>query len=307
MRLLNDKLEAETPGIAATGWAYALLLVIFVIGLAGCSYYRNYKLDSRPLSKAITIDGKSDDWHGNLYYSEDGQFNMGFLNDQDNLYVCLVVTDRFKRAQIVARGLTVWFDPKGGDKKVFGIKFPLSTPPAPGEKPTRPDSERDEDLSANIPSESISELELVEGESGKPVRIKVSEAMGLKVAASSDNGLFVYELSIPFVKMPDTPWALEAQPGKSVGIGFETSKSEKGSKRQDRSEGMGGGGGGGRPPMGGGGGYGGGRRGMGGMGGGRGNYGPGSEMPQELKVWTIVKLAPGTPAEKKPALLSISE
>jgi len=59
--------------------------------------------------------------------------------------------------------------------------------------------------------------------------------------------------------------------------------------------------------MGGGGGYGGGRRGMGGMGGGRGNYGPGSEMPQELKVWTIVKLAPGTPAEKKPALLSISE
>jgi len=114
MRPINTKLEAGTPGIAAPRWAFGVLLAIFVLGLAGCSYYKNYKLDSRPLAKAITIDGKSDDWHGNLYYSEDGQFNMGFLNDQDNLYVCLVVTDRFKRAQIVSRGLTVWFDPKGG-------------------------------------------------------------------------------------------------------------------------------------------------------------------------------------------------
>jgi hypothetical protein len=298
MRPVNNKLEAGAPRTAATGWAFAVLMVMLVMGLAGCASFKTYKLDSRPLAKAITIDGKSDDWRGNLYYSEDGQFNVGFLNDQDNLYVCLVVTDRFKRAQILMRGLTVWFDPKGGEGKSFGIRFPLSVPPAPGERPIRPDIDRDEDISESIPPESLSELEIVAGATGKPVRVKVSETMGLKVAASAENGLFAYELRIPLVKTPETPWAVGTQPGKSVGIGFDTSKFDRSPMRQDRY----GGGlpGGGRNPMGGG--TRGGRPGMGDIG----NYGPGTELPQELKVWAIVKLALGTIVQK-PALLSISD
>lgn len=295
MRSVNNKLQAGAPETAATGWAFAVLLGLLVMGLGACASFKTYKLDSRPLAKAVTIDGKSDDWRGSLYYSEDGQFNVGFLNDRDNLYVCLVVSDRFKRAQILMCGLTVWFDPKGGERKAFGIRFPLSGPP--GERPLRPDIETNEDLLESIPPESLSELEIVDGTSGKPVRIKISETMGLKVAASSENGLFVYELRIPFVKTPETPWAVGTQPGKSVGIGFDTSKLETGSMRPDRMGGMQGGG---RNPMGGG--YMGGRRGMGGMG----NYGPGTELPQELKVWTIVKLASGTAAQK-PALLSIAK
>ena len=266
-------------------------LLLLIIGLGACASFKTYKLDSRPLAQPITVDGKSDDWRGNLYYSNDGQFSLGVLNDQNDLYVCLVVMDRYKRAQILRRGLTAWFDPQGGDKKQFGIKFPLGLmPEGPPDKPQeRPPAmpsidEEDDLIKEDIPPEGLTELEFITPGAAKSVRLKVEAAQGLALKASAASGLFIYELKIPLAKTPQTPWAVAAQPGKTIGLGFETSSEDTG--RMGRG-GPGDMAGGGRTPMGGS--WMGGGRGTGDMDG----YGPGRELPQELKIWATVRLLAG--------------
>ena len=117
------------------------LLLLLSLGLAGCSTFNTFLTDSRLPDHQIIIDGKSDDWRGELYIAENERVSLGFLNDQENLYVCLLAENNFTRNQIMMQGLTVWFDPQGGKKKALGIKFPLGMPAAERPMPWREDQE----------------------------------------------------------------------------------------------------------------------------------------------------------------------
>src|SRR5262249_302345 len=71
------------------------------------------------------IDGKFDDWPGNLEPFADKPLAVQFQNDSDYLYLRFSATDPATRQQIIRQGLTVWFDPGGGTKKHFGIRYPV--------------------------------------------------------------------------------------------------------------------------------------------------------------------------------------
>jgi hypothetical protein len=47
---------------------------------------------------------------------------------------------------------------------------------------------------------------------------------GLDVAFRTEQGSLEYELKIPLARSSDHPYAIETQPGKTIGIGFETGK-----------------------------------------------------------------------------------
>ncbi len=290
MRPINNKLESGAPGKAATGCAFAALLVLLALGLAGCAGIPTYKVESRPLGGPITIDGKDDDWRGNLYYSVQGQFSLGFINDQQNLYVCLVVTDPYKRAQILRRGLVLWIDPKGGQARTFGLRFPMG--PAAGASATRPEGrpevpasiEPEDEFGQAVSSESWTEFGVITAKSQMPLLVKTEDGKGLEIKASAPVGMFVYELKIPLRNSDQAPWAVGAQPGQTISLGFETGKFSAGPMSRD----FGGRGGmGGRGGFPGGGGYG--RPGTGGEGE-RGGFGRGIQIPEDLKVWAVVKL-----------------
>jgi hypothetical protein len=155
------------------GWAGLLFLAITIIG--GCAGFQTYRLESRPLAHEITVDGKDDDWHGNLYVNMEGQYSLGFVNDQQNLYVCLVVTDPYKRAQILRGGLTLWFDPKGGQEKTFGIKFPMGMQAGPrptrpeGRPETQPQMEPEEESGQEVSSESWTEFAIITSKNQMPL------------------------------------------------------------------------------------------------------------------------------------------
>jgi len=261
-------------------------LTALVLILAGCSGFQTVRLESRPPAKPVVVDGQLDDWRGNLYFSVESQISLGITNDAENLYVCLSVTDPHKRSQIIGNGLMVWFDAKGGTSRSFGLKFPLGL--QPGEMPMRPeapdmrdmpDGFPDEELAPEFSTESWTEVEIVTPENEMPLRMKVEEAVGLEVKATAPAGMLVYELKIPLRKTSRTPWALGAGAGQSVGLGFESLKSQT----RGMSRGGYAGGGGGRTGMGG-------QPGMRGMGGG-GGYGRGGiQIPEDLKLWAIVKL-----------------
>jgi len=262
--------------------------LLLVLGLAGCSSARIYSTDSLPRTKEIKVDGKTDDWLGSLSIIEDGNVSVGFLNDRENLYVCLLLEEDFLQGQVMRQGLTVWFDPKGGKEKSLGLRYPLGRPL--GEKGEGPRGEPGPPPSEGSPEEVMSALEIIRSPKGEPQKMEISDIPGIEISVAPTRGLFVYELKIPLTQTESNLVALGAPPGQTVGIGFEIPKLDRGQMSGRPAEGMPGGGG--RPPMGGVPGAGGGGR-PGGMRGGGPGGGMMEQMPEGLKVWTLVRLSSG--------------
>ena len=280
--------------------AGALLVWLLVSGLSGCSSYTTYATNSLPALQQIKIDGKTEDWLGALSIIEDGSVSVGFRNDRESLYICLMVEEEFLQAQIMRQGLTLWLDPRGGTSKALGIRYPLGMPR--GERPEEAGDESGPPPTEGFPQEARSELEIIRSQKEAPQRMEIGEAHGIEIIAVPTRGLLVYELKIPLLQTESQLIAVGAQPGQTIGIGFETPKPDRSQAPGPRSGGMPGGGGGrpgggGMPPMGGG----------RGAGPGRGpNEGMMGEMPNGLRVWTLVHLSSGD-VDKPAQLLSASK
>jgi len=81
---------------------------------------------SRWREREIRVDGKYSDWsESTAYYDEKSKSVLNLINDTDYLYICLISRNRAIETKIMESGLTIWFDPDGWGKKVFGIRFPI--------------------------------------------------------------------------------------------------------------------------------------------------------------------------------------
>lgn len=259
------------------------------------------RFESSPRLEAVTIDGKFDDWPGNLEPFADKPLSIQFQNDGEYLYMRLAASDNGTRMQILRQGLTVWFDPGGGTKKHFGIRYPVV------DKAQYPDSGQggrggggygghrggsqpgQEGTPESAPAEpSRTERVDILGPGKDDAREMTRDHLpGIDVALRTEQGILQYELKVPLAKTEDHPMAIEAQPGKPVGFGFDAPKTQQQSMNSGRGGGMGGYGGGGMGGRGGGmGGHGGGMGGHGGGGGGQ----RGSEAPKPLSGWGVVSL-----------------
>ena len=224
---------------------------------------------------AITVDGRYDDWCGHLDPFEAAPVAVQFLNDNEYLYMRLTASSTAERMQIVRRGFTVWFDPGGGTKKQFGVRYPVV------EHGTGPEMD---DRGAS-PADRIDVL----GPGKDDARMLTRDfARGIDVAIRNEQGTLQYELRVPLAKSADHPYAIEAVAGKPIGFGLETAKPQQSTFGRGGPGGFGGGGGG----MGGRGGGGMGGRGGGGGGGMRGGGGGGREPAKPLKGWGLVTIAP---------------
>src|SRR4051812_9170898 len=102
--------------------------IIFIAG-AGLFASTRQRIDSHWRDRAIAIDGDNGDWAGPLQPLEEQHPIMAAAaNDGEFLYLVLSTSDAAVRRQILGQGLIVWFDPSGGDKKHFGLKFPVGVP-----------------------------------------------------------------------------------------------------------------------------------------------------------------------------------
>jgi hypothetical protein len=277
------------------------------------------ELSSHWKARDITVDGMDDEWTDLTQSIEKPPIALGFVNDGDSLYVCIKASDRATRMQIMRQGLIVWFDPQGGDKKVFGIQYPVPEPmgrppdgergrpgsasgsggePGPGGPPLKEGQEQ------TLFREPPNRLEIYGPRKGDARTLVLDEARGISVRVGQAEGVLVYELKVALARQGDQSYGIGATPGATVGIGLVTPEMQQ----MQRPSGPGGGGpggpgGGGRGGPGGGmggpgggmGGSGGGR--MGGSGGGRGGPGGpggggrGSELPKPIKTWVKARLA----------------
>ncbi len=273
---MAERVFFREGGLVSKFLLFGVLGLIMSFVFVSCE---KYEFKSRWKDRDIEVDGRSMDWLDTLTYVEEFKVSVGITNDLDYLYICAVVENPLVRMQVMRQGLTVWFDPKGGRKKVFGLRFPLGSqgrrePPA--EFAEEPDIEK---LQRTFPL-SFNELEILGPNQKEKQRMRKAEAKGIDVAMSFSSGKLVYELKIPLMNRSDRPYAINVRPGSSFGIGIETSpRRDMGQSPRRKTGGMRRPAGGGNPGMGG-------RGGMGQMpGGGR----PG--MPKNLKLWLSVSLS----------------
>jgi hypothetical protein len=238
------------------------------------------RIDSSWRDHDIAIDGDNGDWPGPLRAVEENRpILAGAANDGQFLYLVLSTSDVAVRRQILRQGLTVWFDPAGGDKKHFGIKFPVGvmTEDSPSRRrggvPSDPGSADPAPADRTQP-EPVNRLEIYGPKKNDAHNFVTEMAPGIAVKVGQVEGYFVYELKVPIATGPEWPYAIEARPGAVIGLGLETPKME-------RPSGIGRGGMGG---------FGG--RGMGGgMRGRRGGNDPQFEPVKPLKAWATIQLA----------------
>jgi len=264
-------------------------LVSLLASLTGCSMNKVFTTNSAPPPREIVIDGRPDDWLGELSYLEDEKILLGILNDKDSLYLCFQAADRFRQIQILNGGLTVWFDPQGGHEKKYGIRFPLGMKleemlplieagEAAGEEALPPD----------FPPQALRFLGIIKSAKGPlvmtadgpqrpPQTIDLQKERSIEADASPWGGGIVIEFKIPLAASPDRPFAINAQPGASLAVGLETSQLSFG-RRQGMPMGGGMPGGGMQPQM-------------GGMPGEMGGYGMRPNLPKPLSFWAEVRLS----------------
>jgi hypothetical protein len=262
------------------------LALVTGVGLFASTHQR---IDSRWRDRDITVDGDNGDWPGPLRPVEENRpILAAAANDGQFLYLVLSTSDVAVRRQILRQGLTVWFDPAGGDKKHFGIKFPVGVmpedPPSRRRGGARPDPgerRRPADAGSADPAQAdttqpdpVNRLEIYGPKKNDAHNFVTEMAPGIAVKVGQVEGYFVYELKVPIATGPDWPYAIEAKPGAVVGLGLETPQME-------RPSGIGRGGLGGF----------GGRRAGGGMRGRRGGNGDQFEPVKPLKAWATIQLA----------------
>jgi hypothetical protein len=241
---------------------------IVVIAVAGAVAAKP-RIESHWRDHEIAIDGDNGDWAGPLAAVDDTHpVTAAAANDGRFLFLVLSTSDAVMRRQIMRQGLIVWFDPGGGTRKHFGIRFPVGLAltmagrggrgrPGP-DQPDQPDR-----------IDPPNRLEVYGPSKGDAHTFVLEQAPGISVKVGQVEGYLVYELKVPLARTSETPYAIEAKPGSIVGLGLETPKIEHSQR------------------MGGFGGIGGGMGGRGAMGRRRSDF----EAPTPLKAWATVQLS----------------
>lgn len=198
------------------------ILMLFII--SGC---KGDVITSKWKTSEITIDGNDSDWGNTLTYMKDSKLLFGVQNDNENLYLCLVTNDPDLENKIVRMGLTVWLDREGGDRHVFGIKYPLSFQELGRSSSNRsPEDMNRQPMDRNQIDERLlsrqTEVEIIGKSKDDVTRIPISELKGLKLKVGIKDYRMVYEMQIPLHPANDAPYIINADTGSTVSIGLIT-------------------------------------------------------------------------------------
>lgn len=234
--------------------------------------------------RTIIIDGNGDEWNNALAcYVDESRVLLGVANDFCNLYIRLSTSDANLQRQLLHGDIAVWFDATGGEKKVFGLRFPMGRqmmpPPQPGEREPRVGIEQMDGMR----EEAQEQVEILRPGSGTTTQIiSLAEAynMDIELRMVMSKGLLVYEMKVPLVgKGAGYPFVVAPQGTKNIGVGFAAGETAEGNRPAGRGPGGYGSGGGGGPG--------------GDFPGGRGRMPPpGGKRLEPFELWTKVSLAP---------------
>ncbi len=248
--------------------AKLFFLLLVLILFFGCSS-SELMLSGMKESKII-VDGNQNDWSGKLKYFEDERVAVGFQNDEENLYFCLVSSDKSNVMKILSLGLTVWFEPINGDQ-VLGLQYPKRmdkvSPKNLMGKNHNQAGNSDFEMTVTAMLQSQGEFAIVDEDEEIIYASPIGSNDGYIIKVGAENKQFVYEAKIPIGNNSQAQLPINIFPDEKFIIEFETGDVDMDEIRNNggmgqRGGGMQGGGQGMRGNMQGGGGRGNSRMGM---------------------------------------------
>jgi hypothetical protein len=258
--------------------------------LGGCG--TPLQLTSRWTEQAIQLDGDLKDWSDSTAFAEKEGIRYAALNDGEYLYVCLISAKPELGRQVMARGMTIWFDPNGGEKRTIGIRFPLgmggSGRPDLSMRPQGQEPPQRGGRFEEIERKALNDFEYLGPAEQDRQRVSRLQGQGVEMHLTATPERFMYQLKIPLQYSSKHPYAVETRAGAKIGLGIDMTPTQRmmGGSRGEGQEG----GGGGMPGTGGGapGGRGGGRM----PGGGRGGTMPGGGTSTvSISFWSLLQLS----------------
>ena len=274
-------------------WFWGTLVLL--VGLLGC---RGIKMESSWRAQKIRVDGRDGEWVEKYVFDKEGAI-IGLANDAKHLYVFLSTRNRNLQMKLLRQGFSVSFDPKGGKKSGFGVRYPLGL--GQDDLWLLMESMRGggagwnggpmQGLGGQINEQmlqSIYDTVIAEGQmeilGGGRVGQFFSIALvpEIEVALSFEDGRLVYELKVPLARVETKEYriGIGVPESRVVGIGFQTPELDRRALRRQGDPRIGG------SEMGG----------MGGMGRGDGyrrrrGVGIFREVMQPFQLWAKVDLA----------------
>ncbi|MBK7980505.1 MAG: hypothetical protein IPK06_11045 [Ignavibacteriae bacterium] len=216
-----------------------LILALIIISVISCS---ELELKSKWNEKEISIDGKKQDWEGNLNYFDDEKVALGITNDEENIYICLLTSDRSKVMKILNNGFTIWFESPNNDKNNFGVQYPIRkefsgkmeiVPEMKdrnefGQKNNSPSNEGkfENKLIEKFKAEQ-DEILIVDDENFPLNVYKLKNDSGLEVFVNIEQNQLVYELRIPYAQNIKNKIYYDAEPNDEINLRFASGEIEK--------------------------------------------------------------------------------
>jgi uncharacterized membrane protein YgcG len=262
--------------------APALPVVMALVFLVGCG---TTTIASRWRGQDVLLGRNDEGWLASAAPMEDKRTSVAVYNDSEYVYIGLVTADRDLQRLITRTGVSWWFDRDGGNAKSFGVHYPVfSRPPAQLEGESAEGDAPPGDMRGDDRRSDSGEMDVYTSGEEHPVRMTVAATGGIDAEYHVSKGTLSYVLKVPLSDKGVHPFALNAAPGATIGVGAETAfrRPVQASGGEGRRSG-------------GGGGVSGGRRGGGGGGGGRGERQQGrpedAARPDPLQAWIKVQLA----------------
>lgn len=198
------------------------IVIPFIFGFIGCS--SSELMISNPV-KNITIDGNQEDWNGKLKYFEDEQVAIGFQNDEENLYLCLVSSNKSNTMEIMTLGLTVWFEPENGEETI-GLQYPkqmdrIARHSQMG-KSQNQNNNSDLKMTINTMMQNQGEFVLVDEDKEILYASPIGSNDGYEIKIGAVNRQFVYEAKIPIGNNSQAQMPIDIFPDEKFSIEFET-------------------------------------------------------------------------------------
>lgn len=216
-----------------------LLNVIFIASIIivvnGCS--TTHEIVSKWKSDDLVIDGDYSDWQNKLEFIEDEDASVGFQNDKDYLYLCLIVNEPFKAIQMLRAGFIVWFIPDD-ESKIIGVKFPLGISNIGFDRRERINFEKNDER-GNLKKiierlfEREKNFEIVDKSKYPLWMYPLENDKGIKIKISEKSNKLVYELQVPISKEQENGFHVPAAIGENLKITFETLELEFPSDRRE--------------------------------------------------------------------------
>jgi hypothetical protein len=216
----------------------AILFVLSISCFASSVQAKKTVPECSVKDREIKIDGDAFDWFQHLEKLKGDKITWGSARDEKFLYLVFRIPDKGYAACAQKGGLTVWFDPQGGNKKFFGIRFPAvasgngginpgasQNPLKPGEN--NPPSEATQtDRPPLDPQTTILEFVDKDGNAQRPSPNDLT-ASGVKAKTSTVKGVFTCEMKIPLGGDKKSPLSIALGPEKILGIGLISDKPEE--------------------------------------------------------------------------------